>query len=1001
MYVYNIIISMEVDMKYRRFLVSFVFLSCIGFSQEMWIETSREDFQDGFFERNLFASHHGGGALEFVPRYDLNNDGYIDLFTADAGGPNVRIHWGGVSGYLTNTTFSTGGADNCDAADLNADGHADFIVSHRNSPKITIYWGSPSGPSQTDQFSLNTVTTARQGVFVADFDKDGYLDIATGQQMVNGYGTVFWGSSSGYSTVNRTDLPVAWGVHNIEVADFNKDNWLDILYVNTDYQDNTIYWGSGSGYAASNHTLLDGPYYSHGASVADLDNDTYLDLIFTAWESGQSYIYWGSASGYSSVNMQILNTGPCFGGSAVVDLNSDNYLDILFHRGGYGNHQQEIFWGSASGYSENDTSNIGVAITATGGLIADFDQDGDLDIFCNNYNPTSYSHIFWGPDYASYATLPANYDHHAMFREIGNVYDRGYSEPYISSVFDAAETADWGAVQWEDSLPAGTSISFAVRTGDTPSHDPSWSDWCVLSNGGEVPDSLDSRYVQYMLSFDYTNPAYFPCVFEVRIYYSTAPFTLISPNGGECWMRGNFYEISWNSGVGGDAKIELYKGGTFNSVITNSASNNGSYNWSIPSGQLPGVDYKVKVSSVSDPGLYGFSDDDFSICSQLVLSAPNGGEIWHIGESYDITWATSGIGGNVLLEYSIDAGSTWDTIIAATPDDGIFGWNIPSTPTTLGRVRVSHESCPANCDESDADFTITEYAITVTQPNGGECWIRGTVNEITWAAIGISGNIKIELYKAGILHSTITDSTANDGAYDWNVPPGQLPGFDYRVKILSVSDPLLADLSDDDFGICSQLLLTAPIGGETWYIGQDHEITWAQSGIGGNVFIEYTTNAGSSWLVVEANAPDTGIHVWHVPNTPTNEGRVKITHLACTQNIDISDSNFTITQSSVFEHDLGQMRPARFALDQNRPNPCGRLTEIGFALPSACHVEIKLFDITGKEIAMLMDGDLDCGYYQKHIDASSVDGRALPSGVYFYRLTAGDFVATRSMTVLR
>ncbi len=44
------------------------------FAQGMWLETTQEDFADGIFERNLFVSHRNGGALEFVPRLDLNND---------------------------------------------------------------------------------------------------------------------------------------------------------------------------------------------------------------------------------------------------------------------------------------------------------------------------------------------------------------------------------------------------------------------------------------------------------------------------------------------------------------------------------------------------------------------------------------------------------------------------------------------------------------------------------------------------------------------------------------------------------------------------------------------------------------------------------------------------------------------------------------------------------------------------------------------------------------
>ncbi len=90
---------LEVDMKYIRFIVFLLCLTRFGFPQEMWIETSQEDFRDGIYERNLFASHRDGGVLEFVPRFDLNDDGYIDLFTADAGGPSVRIYWGSSDGF--------------------------------------------------------------------------------------------------------------------------------------------------------------------------------------------------------------------------------------------------------------------------------------------------------------------------------------------------------------------------------------------------------------------------------------------------------------------------------------------------------------------------------------------------------------------------------------------------------------------------------------------------------------------------------------------------------------------------------------------------------------------------------------------------------------------------------------------------------------------------------------------------------------------------------------
>jgi hypothetical protein len=507
-------------------------------AQSMWVETTQEDFADGVYEKNIYASHLDGGAIEFAPRFDLNNDGYIDLFTADEDGPYVRIYWGGVSGYSPSnvTIFPSTGAANCDAADLNGDGFADFLVVHQIDPKVSIYWGTPTGPDPSFYFDIPTVQQARQGIFVADFNEDGYLDIATSQTIIPGYGAIFWGDSIGYSLDRRTDLPSSFGVHNIEVADFNWDSWLDILF--TEYQNsfNRIYWGSSSGFSPSDYTLLAGPG-SFGASVADLNRDRYLDLIFTAWYGGQSYIYWGSVTGYSTMDMDTLNPGSCYGGSAIADMNEDGFLDILFHTT---SGPQLIYWGRASGYSDNDTTYIGFSHISTGGLVADLDYDGSLDFFSNTRS--SSSTIFWGPLFNTTTELPVNDDHEAMFREIGNVYNRRYNEFYISSIFDAGDTVDWGTVEWLDNLPTGTQIDLMVHSGNTPSHDSTWSTWFIATNGDSIPDSLNSQYIQYMALLKYTNPAYLPCLHEVRISYDTLtgiyahtenhpqPALMISPN---------------------------------------------------------------------------------------------------------------------------------------------------------------------------------------------------------------------------------------------------------------------------------------------------------------------------------------------------------------------------------------------------------------------------------------------------------------------------------------
>jgi hypothetical protein len=457
---------------------------------------------------------------EFAPRFDLNNDGYIDLITCDIGGPYVKIHWGSETGYqsINQTCFPASGAGDCCFADVNTDGYADFIVSHTNSiSRLSIYWGSASGPSPNNVTSIpNSPSVPNEVSYVADLNKDGYLDIITGTYYSLYTGAIFWGSANGYSSENRTELPTAFGAHNTEVADLNKDNWLDIIYVNNNSSSNYIYWGSADGYSANNKLVIAAPASTpHGSSIADFNSDGFLDLIFTSVYHSHSYIYYGSINGYQ--NYQELNTGSTYGGSAVCDFNHDGYLDNVFFRGWPSALKPVIYWGSASGYSDNNRTEIGAPTNGSGGFVADLNFDGYFDMFVNSRS--SYSPIFWGPDYTSSTLISVNRDHHGMFREIGNVYNRKYYEDYVSSVFDAGAFADWGIIEWDASLPCGTAILFWLRSRNTFEQDEPWSDWYAVFNGSEIPDRLNARYLQYKTRFHFTNPSYLPTLYEVRVTY--------------------------------------------------------------------------------------------------------------------------------------------------------------------------------------------------------------------------------------------------------------------------------------------------------------------------------------------------------------------------------------------------------------------------------------------------------------------------------------------------
>ena len=94
--------------------------------------------------------------------------------------------------------------------------------------------------------------------------------------------------------------------------------------------------------------------------------------------------------------------------------------------------------------------------------------------------------------------------------------------------------------------------------------------------------------------------------------------------------------------------------------------------------------------------------------------------------------------------------------------------------------------------------------------------------------------------------------------------------------------------------------------------------------------------------------------------------------------------------------------PENFVLEQNFPNPFNPETSIRFGLPQQSVVTIKIFDLAGHEIATLLDRvELAAGRHQRVWDGRDSQGRAVTSGIYFCRLTAGSFAKTMKLMVVR
>jgi formylglycine-generating enzyme len=88
--------------------------------------------------------------------------------------------------------------------------------------------------------------------------------------------------------------------------------------------------------------------------------------------------------------------------------------------------------------------------------------------------------------------------------------------------------------------------------------------------------------------------------------------------------------------------------------------------------------------------------------------------------------------------------------------------------------------------------------------------------------------------------------------------------------------------------------------------------------------------------------------------------------------------------------------PLTFSLDQNYPNPFNPSTTIRYAVPVRSHVTLTIFNTIGQQVATLVQGEQEAGYHEVRFEASG-----LASGVYLYRMQAGDFVQTRKLVLLQ
>ena len=228
----------------------------------------------------------GASNLNVVAAGDFNRDGWMDVAAASTSGNRVAVYLASASTLRLARTYAVGASPRgIVAEDVNYDGALDLVTANRTTGTISLLLGSTSSPGAFGDARDFAAGSGSRAVVAADFDHDGRVDLATGNQNAS-TASVLWNDTAfdraGFS-FKRLSLGTPsnsmGGTNQAWPADFNEDGRLDIL-TEADYR-----------LGSKLHVLITGgptvpltyDTYLAGWAVADFNNDFHADVII--WQA--------------------------------------------------------------------------------------------------------------------------------------------------------------------------------------------------------------------------------------------------------------------------------------------------------------------------------------------------------------------------------------------------------------------------------------------------------------------------------------------------------------------------------------------------------------------------------------------------------------------------------------------------------------------------------------------------------------------------------------------
>ena len=216
----------------------------------------------------------------------------------------------------------------------------------------------------------------------------------------------------------------------------------------------------------------------------------------------------------------------------------------------------------------------------------------------------------------------------------------------------------------------------------------------------------------------------------------------------------------------------------------------------------------LELGEECDDGNTNNGDGCSSTCKwEIMVLNPNGGEVIASGSSHTITWQTSTGAVKFDLQYSMNNGTSWTTIVTGIAGSS-HNWTVPKPTANKTKCLVKVKGYDSSdvllgVDVSDATFTIE--VVKVTAPNGGENWKVGSTHAITWTTNGTKKPVaKVKLFytTGGGIWNLIKTVIGNPGTSNWKVPAAASANCKVKVVLKdALGKTMGTDVSDAVFSI--------------------------------------------------------------------------------------------------------------------------------------------------------------------------------------------------------